>query len=313
MSEVASNCVLDRAFLHVYQARLQDGPNSDIWSVSLNWASHKGSIRQRLLQGNYQLSPVSVYKHPTAGYLTRWSSMDSIVLKAFAMCLSAVLGTALDTRCYHLKGRGGLKGACRRTMQACQSYRYVCKSDVASFYDSMNHTMVLQEAAQHIQDARLLELLKQYCSRVEVYLGHYRHSASGIPKGCPLSPLVGGFMLKSLDDAMDNSVFYARYMDDWVILVNTRSQLRRVVRQMHHVMKRLGFKLARDKTFIGKVSRGFDFLGYRFSRHGLIGLARITIIKFLERLRRLYEQHASPNRMAQYVRRWRCWCAAGLG
>ena len=29
-----------------------------------------------------------------------------------------------------------------------------------------------------------------------------------------------------------------------------------------------------DKTFVGKISRGFDFLGYRFASAGLIGVAR---------------------------------------
>jgi putative transposase len=37
---------------------------------------------------------------------------------------------------------------------------------------------------------------------------------------------------------------------------------------MHQVMNRLKFKLALDKTFIGPIRKGFNFLGYRFSHQG---------------------------------------------
>jgi len=44
-----------------------------------------------------------------------------------------------------------------------------------------------------------------------------------------------------------------------------------------------------DKTFIGRIEKGFDFLGYHFSPEGL-SMAEKTIEKFLARAVRLYEQ-----------------------
>ena len=43
------------------------------------------------------------------------------------------------------------------------------------------------------------------------------------------------------------------------------------------------------KTFIGRIEKGFDFLGYRLGRDGL-KVAKATIQKFGERISRLYEQ-----------------------
>lgn len=77
-------------------------------------------------------------------------------------------------------------------------------------------------------------------------------------------------------------------------------------------MDRLKFKLARDKTFIGRIARGFDLLGYRFSNQGIIGLAQKTVSNFKERLSTLYERGTSSQRIAQYVRQWMQWCLAGL-
>ena len=99
----------------------------------------------------------------------------------------------------------------------------------------------------------------------------------------------------------------SRYMDDWVILVKTRTQLRRLIKKMHQVMQGLQFELALDKTTIGKVQNGFDFLGVRFNHRGIIGLAKQSILNFISRIAALYEQGASDQRIGQYVRRWCVW------
>ena len=65
-----------------------------------------------------------------------------------------------------------------------------------------------------------------------------------------------------------------------------------------------------DKTFIGKIERCFDFLGYHFSLAGL-AVAKQTVANFIEKASRLYEQErrmssgASPLEM--YVKRWLGW------
>ena len=50
-----------------------------------------------------------------------------------------------------------------------------------------------------------------------------------------------------------------------------------------------------DKTFIGGIEKGFDFLGYRFTPRSLT-VARKTIENFLERALRLYEQEPGGAR-----------------
>ena len=71
-----------------------------------------------------------------------------------------------------------------------------------------------------------------------------------------------------------------------------------------------------DKTFIRRIEKGFDFLGYQFSRAGL-SIARDTVERFVERATRLYEreQHGSDGTplLGMYVRRWVRWALCGLG
>ncbi len=70
-----------------------------------------------------------------------------------------------------------------------------------------------------------------------------------------------------------------------------------------------------DKTFIGRIERGFDFLGYHFGQEGL-SVAKTTIENFVEPAIRLYEQEpeeaCASARLGSYVRRWVGWTTAGV-
>ena len=66
----------------------------------------------------------------------------------------------------------------------------------------------------------------------------------------------------------------------------------------------------------GRIEKGFDFLGYHFSRDGLT-VAKATIERFLERAARLYEQERErpegPTRFGMYVPRWNGWAGSYSG
>jgi len=69
------------------------------------------------------------------------------------------------------------------------------------------------------------------------------------------------------------------------------------------------------RTFIGRIVKGFDFLGYHFSPDGLT-VAKKTHANFVARVRQLYEQEpggaAAASRLGTYVQRWVRWVTAGV-
>lgn len=141
----------------------------------------------------------------------------------------------------------------------------------------------------------------------------YEEITKGISLGCPLSPSMGALFLKPLDDLMGRmGLFYVRFMDGWVILAPTRWKLRGAVRAVQELMGELMLELHPDKTFIGRIARGFDFFGYWFTPEGL-GIAWKSVERFAERVCRLYEQGAGENRIEEYVRRWWRWVRSGVG
>ena len=190
------------------------------------------------------------------------------------------------------------------------------RTDVKAFYESIDHNLMLDKLSIYIKDRFTLNLLWQSMHRCVERGGLFRDIQCGIPRGCPLSPLLGAFFLAELDQAMEHKdVFYVRYMDDVLIMSKRRWGLRNAIKRLNGIFNALGLEKHPDKTFVGRIEKGFDFLGYRFSKTGL-KLATNTLANAVEKVHRLYEQkQTAPERAAaldDYLSRWVRWTTAGL-
>ena len=59
-----------------------------------------------------------------------------------------------------------------------------------------------------------------------------------------------------------------RFMDDVLVLAPTRGKLKEAARALNQTLQELKLEKHPDKTYIGKIERGFDVLGYHFSPQG---------------------------------------------
>jgi hypothetical protein len=106
-----------------------------------------------------------------------------------------------------------------------------------------------------------------------------------------------------------------RFQDDILVLAPTRWKLRTAVKVVNQVLASLGLAKHPDKTFMGRIEKGFDWLNYRISPAGLT-LATKTLKNFVARVRQLDEHEpraaTAAYRLGVYVRRWVRWVRAGL-
>jgi hypothetical protein len=103
-------------------------------------------------------------------------------------------------------------------------------------------------------------------------------------------------------------------MDNILVLAPTRWKLRQAVKVVNQGLTALRLDKHPEKTFIGRIVKGFDFLGYHFSPDGLT-IAKKTLDNFVVRVRQLYEQKLEEHvstRLGAYVRRWVRWIVSGL-
>jgi hypothetical protein len=242
--------------------------------------------------------------------IVAWSSQDALALKVLTWIVQEKLKPVLPKACYHLKGHGGLKGAVRDVMKQYRRYKFFCKTDVRSYYDSIDHCTLLVKLHDHVCNRTILGYVWQFLNRCVEWGGLYKDVTKGISRGSSLSPLLGAFYLLELDQRMEKmDVKYFRYMDDILILAPSRWKLKRAIRVLNQTFSELRLEQHPDKTLIGRVERGFDFLGYRFEPRG-ITLAKKTIINFIAKALRLYEQeppHTRVRRLGEYVSRWLAW------
>ncbi len=239
-----------------------------------------------------------------------WDQHSRAIIAAAKRALEEHLRPYLFRSCTHLKGNGGAKGLIREVRGALPAYPFVARFDVASFYETISHEVLLAQLAATGCPPHLMEIVRQYLARPDV-----TRSGVGLTAGGSLSPLLGAVYLSPLDaafDAKNGDLLYRRYMDDIVILATTRRQLRMAIKVVHRVLNRLHQKVHTRKRFIGRTTRGFALLGYELHPRRRLRASAESIRRLTMRARRLYEQGASQERLWQYVSRWCTWLWGGV-
>ena len=314
MRLIAAETILNSAYDWLRKRRLESHANNDFWRLSLRWAQVRTQIRDRLLRGIYTLSPVELITLANGHSVSQWCAEDAIVLKALALVLTPTLCRNTNlSRATHLKGNGGLKGAVNKAYAFTQKHRFVFKTDIANYYESISHRKMHDMLCDRIQDKSVQRLLFQVMNRVHLRGGAHRLiNNKSIPAGCPLSPLFAALYLHTIDDfARRHTLAYVRYMDDFVFFVNSRHRLRRVIKAVYRLTAELQLQLSQPKTWIGRTSKGFDFLGYRLHPRAL-SMARQTLDRFFEKCAQLYEQGRPLADLRAYITRWIQWACAAV-
>jgi RNA-directed DNA polymerase len=314
IEQIASDAILDEAYAWLCQRRRDYHANAEIWSFRRNWPAERRRVQHDLLTNSYRFEALDRVGLKDGCSVDIWTSRDALVLKALTLCLTSVL--PVSPSCTHIRGNGGAKAAIRQVASNLDQNGFVLRTDVKSYYASIDHHMLLDRLSAHMTDRAAMNLLCQYLRRSVCAGGNYIDIERGISLGCPLSPLMAAFYLHELDQEFEKSgLFYVRFMDDILILAPTRWKIRKATARVRSALTRLRLDIHPDKTFIGRTSRGFDFLGYHFL-DGVLRAADKTVAKMTETAARLYEQKGrgtKPTPLGQYLTRWAAWLRGGLG
>ncbi|WP_208854226.1 reverse transcriptase/maturase family protein [Aeromonas fluvialis] len=313
---------LETALAWLCSVRKHFPANADIWHLRFHRKRLLPELLAKLAAGTYQFSPMQVVQRADGNEIALWCAADALVLKLITLHLQTIL--PVHRSCTHVKGHGGHKCAVRQTHQWINdgAYAFVCKTDIKGYYANINKHQLLELLAKRIDCPLLMNLLGQFMFYSVETGGNFHTPIRGIPRSCPLSPLLAGFHLYALDQDLSSrvGVRYLRFMDDLLIFSQTRWQLKRAVTAMNQWFTAAGLRQHPDKTFIGRITKGFDWIGYRFNADGLLAIASKTHEKHLLNLHLLYEQarrlrhspEQTQQRVVEYCLRWQRWALAGL-
>ena len=192
---------------------------------------------------------------------------------------------------------------------------FVYKTDVYSYYASVNRSILFRQLYSIRWPIRFFESLIAYCERTIHRIGSSIHCTIGIPKGGSLSPALPALYLTPLDHAMEEwmkrgDCFYARFQDDIILISRKRHVLKRMKKEMHAILKNLRLSLRPEKTFVERSDKGFDLLGYDITTNQFSPSQR-TRGKAFENAKWRYAQGGQSS-LAEYLDRWRTRIHAGL-
>jgi hypothetical protein len=196
-THVFTEATLDTAYSWLCKQRRNFPANADIGDLRFHWHTIRGELVQTLNKQDYTFLPLSVVTKADGETLHLWSSQDALVLKMLAMALPEAL--ALSSLCTHIKGHGGLKATVNDLHAALPDYRYVMKTNVNHYYESIDHTILLRQLDKDITDRFIWRLLVQFVKHTVENGGAFKSITCGISRGCPLSPIIAAYYLKELD------------------------------------------------------------------------------------------------------------------
>ena len=150
LADLASDGVLDEAYEWLCRRRRDYSAEADVWAFRRRWSQEKDHIERDLFSGRYCFSLMSRVTLPNGDEVDLWSARDALVPKDLSHVL--VRHLLLSSLCTHLKDHGGAKYAVREVRDHLKANRFVLRTDVTSYYASIDHLMLLDQLAAHLKD-----------------------------------------------------------------------------------------------------------------------------------------------------------------
>jgi RNA-directed DNA polymerase len=230
---------------------------------------HWPRLREQLLSGSYQPSPVRRVAIPKPGGGERELGIPTVLDRFIQQAVLQVLQPRLDpTFSEHSHGfRPGRSahGAVREAQRYLQQgKRWVVDVDLEKFFDRVNHDILMGKMARRIADKRVLVLIRSYLNAGILANGVVMERHEGTPQGGPLSPLLANVLLDEVDKELEKRGHtFVRYADDCNVYVQSKRAGERVMAALRKLYGQLRLRINGHKS---AVARAWErkFLGFSF-------------------------------------------------
>ena len=281
------------------------------------WArkGHWKSIVNELVLGSYRPTPVKrvEIEKPDGGIrlLGIPTITDRVIQQAIAQVLTPIFDPEFSEHSFGFRpGRNGQQAVKQVQSIIKEGRRFAVDVDLSKFFDRVNHDLLMTLLGRKVNDKRLLNLVSRYLRAGIMDKQRFIESREGVPQGGPLSPLLANIMLDPLDKELENRGHkFARYADDFTILVKSKRAGERVLSSISNFVKnRLKLIVNASKSHVVKTSQS-KFLGFTFG-YGRIQLHPKTLEKFKQQVRILTNRNWGVSmryqlfKLSQYLRGW---------
>lgn len=212
-----------------------------------------------------------------------------------------------------------------------KAVNHVIEADIKGFFDNVNHQKLTELLGRRISDRKFLQYVVRFLKSGYMEEETIKESKRGTPQGGNLSPMLANIFLHYvLDEWFEKDVkarlkgesYLVRYCDDFIILMQSKEEARKVKEMLEERFKEYGLELNDEKTKVisfgryeqenatrqGRKANTFDFLGITHfcdkSRSGKFKVGRKTSQKRFARCCRAMNQWLRDVRNAMKTREW---------
>lgn len=265
--------------------------------------THWSQIKQWLLAGEYRPQPIRPVEIPKPDGGVRMlgipTSMDRLIQQAMGQVLSPIFEPKFSESSFGFRPKRSQHQAVTQALRyAREGRKVVVDIDLEKFFDRVNHDILMSRLSLHIEDKRVLKLVRRYLEAGVLIGGLEEARTEGTPQGGPLSPLLSNVLLDDLDKELERRRHkFCRYADDCNIYVKSRKAGERVKASITDWLKtRLKLKVNESKSAVAHVGRR-KFLGYAmtFDKDARLKPAAIAVERFKGKVRALFRQGRGRN------------------
>ena len=269
---------LNRAYKRVKANKGAPGVDGMTIEQALPWLKEHGNeLTDRIRGGKYTPSPVRRVEIPKPDGGVRKLGIptvtDRIIQQAMTQQLTPIFEPLFSDNSFGYRPGRSAKDAIQRIKEYIeQGYTRAVVLDLSKYFDTLNHTILLNLLRQQVKDERVIQMVKRYLKSGVMENGVVVSTEEGSPQGGNISPLLANIYLNEFDwEFSRRGVPCIRYADDIVLLARSeRASERLLETSTKYLEETLKLKVNREKSKTVSVLaiRNFKFLGFCFGKNG---------------------------------------------